>query len=127
MSNPFEYVNQIMQGKKNLIVDDLTEKEYVPFLVNKSLSYQKDCILFANEMNRRHFLDNKLQFDFLINTIRSKKRSFVKWVKPEVNDDVNMIKKYFGYNDDKARQALRVLTSEDLAIVRDRMDVGGIK
>jgi hypothetical protein len=127
MSNPFEYVNQIMQGKKNLIVDDLTEKEYVPFLVNKSLSYQKDCILFANEMNRRHFLDNKLQFDFLINTIRSKKRSFVKWVKPEVNDDVNMIKKYFGYNDDKARQALRVLTSEDLEIVRDRMDVGGIK
>jgi alpha-amylase/alpha-mannosidase (GH57 family) len=116
-----------MQGKKNLIVDDLTEKEYVPFLVNKSLSYQKDCILFANEMNRRHFLDNKLQFDFLINTIRSKKRSFVKWVKPEVNDDVNMIKKYFGYNDDKARQALRVLTPEDLAIVRDRMDVGGIK
>ena len=127
MSNPFEYVNQIMQGKKNLIVDDLTEKEYVPFLVNKSLSYQKDCIMFANEMNRRHFLDNKLQFDFLINTIRSKKRSFVKWVKPEVNDDVNMIKKYFGYNDYKARQALRVLTSEDLAIVRDRMDVGGIK
>ena len=61
MSNPFDYVNQILYGKKDLIVDELTEKDYIPFLINRSLSYHKDCIIYANEMNRRHFLDKKLQ------------------------------------------------------------------
>ena len=64
--NPFDYVNAILQNKKQLIVDEITEKEYTPFLVNRSLSYHKDCIMYANEMNRRHFLDKKLQSDFLI-------------------------------------------------------------
>lgn len=70
---PFDFVNQIMQGKKQLIVDELTEKEYVSFIVNKTLSYHKDCLMYVNEMNKRHFIDKKLQNDFLLNTIRSKK------------------------------------------------------
>jgi hypothetical protein len=125
MSNPFEYVNQIMQGKKNLIVDDLTEKEYVPFLVNKSLSYHKDCILFANEMNRRHFLDNKLQSDYLINTIRSKKRPFSKWVKSEKSGDVECVKAFYGFSETKAREALRLLSDEDIKTIREKTDIGG--
>jgi hypothetical protein len=125
MSNPFEYVNQIMQGKKNLIVDDLTEKEYVPFLVNKSLSYQKDCILFANEMNRRHFLDNKLQFDYLINTVRSKKRPFSKWVKSEKSEDIECVKAFYGFSETKAREALRLLSDEDIKTIREKTDIGG--
>ena len=70
MSNPFDYVNEILQGKKQLIVDDLSEKGYTPYLTNRSLSYHNDCILYANEMNMRHHVDNKLQNDYLLNTIR---------------------------------------------------------
>ena len=68
--SPFDFVKQILQGKKQLIVDDVTEKEYVPFLVNRSLSYHKGCVLFANEINQRHFIDKKMQNDFLLNTVR---------------------------------------------------------
>jgi len=74
MSNPFDYLNAILQNKKQLIVDELTEKDYSPFMVNRGLSYHKDCIMYANEMNRSHFLDKKLQNDFLLNTVRSQKR-----------------------------------------------------
>ena len=90
--SPFDYVNQILQGKKQLIVDDVTESEYVPFLVNRSLSYQIDCVSYANEMNRRSFIDKKLQNDFLLNTIRSKKRPFVKWAKSDKSEDIQCIK-----------------------------------
>ena len=74
------------------IVDELTEKDYIPFLVNRSLSYHSDCIMYANEMNRRHYLDKKLQNDFLLNTIRSKKRPFAKWVKSEKSGDIECVK-----------------------------------
>lgn len=125
MSNPFDYVNQILQGKKNLITDDITEKAYVPFLVNKSLSYQKDCVLFANEMNRRHFIDNKLQFDYLINTVRSKKRPFSKWAKSEKSEDIECIQSFYGFSHAKAREALRVLSDEDIQKIKEKTDIGG--
>ena len=83
MTKPFDYVNAILQSKKQLIVDEITEKGYTPFLTNRGLSQHKDCVLFANEMNRRHGLDKKMQNDFLINTIRSTKRPFAKWAKSE--------------------------------------------
>ena len=127
MSNPFDYVNQILQGKKNLIVDEDTEKNYSPFLVNRSLSYQYDCVLFANEMNRRHFLDKKMQNDFLINTVRSKRRPFVKWAKPERNEDIQCIKKYFNYSDQKAIEALRLLNDEQIQQLKEKTDIGGLR
>jgi hypothetical protein len=99
MSNPFDYVNQILYGKKDLIVDELTEKDYIPFLINRSLSYHKDCIIYANEMNRRHFLDKKLQNHFLINTIRSHKRPFAKWVKSDKSEDIECVKLIYGLSD----------------------------
>ena len=88
MSKPFDYATAILQTKKQMIVDEITEKEYQPFLINRALSQHKDCVLFANEMNRRHHLDKKPQFDFLLNTVRSMKRPFAKWVKAEKNDEI---------------------------------------
>lgn len=126
MSNPFEYVNQILQGKKNLIVDDLTEKEYNPFLVNRSLSYHKDCIMYANEMNRRHHLDKKLQNDFFLNTIRSQKRPFAKWVKSEKSEDIECIKLVYNLSDTKAREALRLLSNEQIQQLKEQTDIGGL-
>jgi hypothetical protein len=122
---PFDFVNQILQGKQQLIVDDLTEKEYVPFLTNRSLSYHKDCILFANEMNTRHHVDAKMQNDFLLNTVRSRKRPFTKWAKSEKSEDIECIKIIFGYSNSKAREALRLLSDEQIQELKTKTDIGG--
>ena len=127
MSNPFDYVNSILQNKKNLIVDELTEKDYSPFLVNRTLSYHKDCILYANEMNRRHLTDKKLQYDFLLNTIRSQKRPFAKWVKSEKSDNLECIKQVFGLSDQKARDAMRLLSNEQIQQLKEQTDTGGLR
>ena len=125
--SPFDYVNQILQGKKQLIVDDVTESEYVPFLVNRSLSYQIDCVSYANEMNRRSFIDKKLQNDFLLNTIRSKKRPFVKWVKSDKSEDIQCIKTVYGFSDTKALEALRLLTDEQIQQLKEKTGIGGLR
>lgn len=124
--NPFDYVNQILYGKKNLIVDEVTEKSYTPFLINRSLSYHKDCIGYANEMNFRHHLDKKLQFDFLLNTVRSQKRPFAKWVKSEKSEDIECIKTIYGFSDTKAREALRLLSNEQIQQLKEQTDIGGL-
>ena len=125
--NPFDYVNQILYGKKNLIVDEVTEKSYTPFLVNRSLSYHKDCIGYANEVNQRHHLDKKLQYDFLLNTIRSQKRPFAKWVKSEKSEDIECIKTIYGFSDTKARDALRLLSNEQIQQLKEQADTGGLR
>ena len=125
--SPFDYVNQILQGKKQLIVDDVTESEYVPFLVNRSLSYQIDCLSYANEMNRRSFIDKKLQNDFLLNTIRSKKRPFVKWAKSDKSEDIQCIKTVYGFSDTKALEALRLLSDEQIQQLKEKTDTGGLR
>ena len=79
--NPFEYTTAINYSKKNIMIDDIAEKAYNPFLVNRSLSYFHDTVLAANEMNINHHIDNRLQFDFFINIVRKRKR-FSKWFKP---------------------------------------------
>ena len=126
MSNPFDYVNAIMQSKKQLIVDELTEKEYNPFLTNRSLSYHKDCIMYANDMNMRHFLDKKPQFDFLINTVRSQKRPFAKWIKSEKSEDIECIKTVFQFSNTKAKEALRLLTKQQIQKLKEQADIGGL-
>ena len=123
--SPFDYVNAILQNKKQMIVDDLTEKDYIPFLVNRSLSYHSDCIMYANEMNRRHFLDKKLQNDFLINTVRSRKRPFAKWVKSEKSEDIACVKLAYGLSDSKAIEALRLLSDEQIQLLKEKTDTGG--
>jgi len=127
MSGPFDYVNSILQNKKQLIVDELTEREYIPFLTNRSLSYHKDCVLFANELNMRHHLDKKLQFDFLINIIRAQKRPFAKWIKAEKSEDLECIKTVFKFSDSKAKEALRLLNEKQIQQLKEQTDTGGLR
>jgi hypothetical protein len=126
MSKPFDYVNQILQGKKQLIIDEVTEKGYEPFLTNRALSQHKDCVLFANEMNQRHHLDKKMQNDFLLNTVRSVKRPFAKWAKSEKNNDIECIKLVYGLSDSKALDVLRLLTKEQLQQLKEETFTGGL-
>ena len=99
--NPFEFVNAINYTKKNIMIDDVAEKAYAPYMVNRQLSYFPDTVLAANEMNRCHHVDNRLQFDFFINIVRKKKR-FSKWNKPELVSDVEVVKQYYGYSIEKS-------------------------
>ena len=122
--NPFEFVNAICDTKQNLIVDEISEKQYNPFMVNRSLSYHYDTVLLANEMNQRAFMDKKPQFDFLINIVRRRKR-FAKWIKPLSSDDLEVVKFCYGYSNEKARQVLPLLSSNTMGQLRKRMYRGG--
>ena len=122
---PFDYLNAINQSKENLIVDELSEKEYVPFVVNKGLSYFPDTILYANEMNRLHLLDNKPQFLYLLNSIRPRKR-FGKWHKNELTDDLKIISEYFGYSYAKAKQIQNLISSDQLNTMKEKLQKGGM-
>jgi hypothetical protein len=124
--NPFEYLNAINYSKEDIMKDDLAEKGYNAFMVNRGLSYFNDTILMANEMNRYHHLDSRLQFDFLINIIRKRKR-FSKWIKPEESEAVEIVKEYYGYSNEKARQVLSVLTSDQINELKLRVYKGGRK
>lgn len=124
--NPFDFLNSINTTKKDIMVDDLTEKQYPAFMVNRGLSYFADTILYANEMNRYHHLDNRLQFDFLINTVRKQKR-FSKWHKNESSEDVEAVKEYYGYSNEKARQTLSVLTQNQIIELKQKVYKGGKK
>src|SRR6056300_1740346 len=118
--NPFEYLTAINDTKKDIMVDDLAEKQYNPFMVNRGLSYFQDTVLMANEMNVNHHLDKRLQFQFFINIIRQKKR-FSKWFKPETENDVEVIKEYYGYSNDKARQVLRLFSKKQIEELKEKV------
>lgn len=122
--NPFEYINSINNTKKDIMVDDIAESKYTPFMVNRSLSYFPDTVLYANEMNIQHHIDNRLQFDFFINIVKKKKR-FSKWSKPEEISDLNVVKEYYGYSNEKAKSVLSLFTDEHLTELRKRMNKGG--
>ena len=124
--NPFDYLNAINDTKKDIMVDDIAEKGYAPFMVNRGHYYINDTVLFANEMNRYHHLDHRLQFDFYINIIRKRKR-FSKWMKPDTASDVEVVKEYYGYSNEKARQALTLLTSEQINELKKKVYKGGRK
>jgi len=124
--SPFDFLNAINYSKEDLIVDDITEKQYVPYMVNRGLSYFQDTVLFANEMNKNHHLDHLLQFHFFINIVRKKKR-FSKWAKPESSDDVEVVKQYYGYSNEKARQACKLLTPDQIIQLKKKVNKGGRK
>jgi len=122
--SPFDFINAIHYSKENLIVDDWTEKQYNSYIINKGLSYGPDTVIPANEMNSRPHLDKKLQNSFLINIIRPKKR-FNKWIKPEKIDAIEVVKEYYGYSTEKARQILPLLDTEKIEIIKTRLIKGG--
>ena len=103
--NPFEYLNSINNTKKDIMIDDIAEKGYNSFMVNRGLSYFADTVVIANEMNRNHHLDARMAYDFLINIVRKRKR-FSKWIKPETVSDVEVVKEYYGYSNEKARHQM---------------------
>lgn len=125
--SPFDYVNSILYDKKNLIVDDVSEKGYVPFLTNRALSYHKDTLFYAQEMNTHHHLDKKLQFQYLINTIKPVKRKRSPWAKKVDSADIEAVMQYYGYSYKKALSTVSVLTKDQLKIIRKRLEKGGAK
>ena len=125
MRSPFDFLNTINDSKTDLMDDsDGSEKGYVPYVINRTLSYFPDTVMFANEMNIHHALDPKLQYHFLLHIVRRRKR-FSKWVKPDQVSDLDVVKQHYGYSNEKARQVLPLLTSEQMEALRVRIDRGG--
>jgi hypothetical protein len=112
----------------NFSKEDLSEeiKEYPPFIVNKCLSGHIDSILFANEMNMNHHLDKDMQYLFYLNSLRKRKR-FSPWLRKDKVTDLECVKSYYGYSNEKASQALKILTKEQLTFIKKRLDIGGTK
>ena len=121
--NPFELIKSISNSKKDILEN---EKDYNAFMVNRGLSYFPDTVIYANEMNKYHHLDGGLQYQFLINIVRKRNR-FSKWNKSTEPDDIKIIKEYYGYSNEKARDVLPLLSNEHLNIIRGRIQHGGIQ
>ena len=122
-----DWLKSINETKDNLIDEDpLLESKYLPYIVNRCMSGHIDALMYANEMNINSHLDKKLQYDFFLNSLRSKKR-FSPWLRKEELSNLQTVKKYYGYSDEKARQVLPLLSDEQLDIIRQRLDTGGLK
>ena len=122
--NHFDYLNSINLTKKDIMIDDDCEKAYNSFMVNRGLSYFQDTVIIANEINRHHQIDSKLQYQFLINMIRKRKR-FSKWAKAQKESDIDAVKEYYGYSNEKARQALTLLSPDQITIIKNKVSKGG--
>jgi len=122
-NNPFDFLNSINQNKKD-IMDPMEESKYPAFMINRGLSYFQDTVLLANEMNRNHHVDCRMQYDFLRSSIRPRKR-FSKWVKKENISNVDIVKKYYGYSDAKAESVLDLFTPEQFKEMKQKMSEGG--
>ena len=121
-----DWLNSINFTKENLMEDPSAKKEYAPFIINRCLSGHIDCILFANEMNKYHFLDKDMQYSFYLNSLRKKKR-FSPWLRKDKVTDLECIKKYYGYSNEKALQALKILSKEQINFIKQRLEIGGSK
>jgi hypothetical protein len=121
-----EIIPSILQTKKYVLNDESDIKDYNPFLVNRALSYHMDTILYANEMNKKHGLHKTAQYQYLINSVRGMKRKFHPWNKQLVVDDLECVKEYYGYSNNKAKDALRILSKEHLAEIKNKINKGGV-
>lgn len=121
MSSPFDVVSDISFKKENIF----DECEYIPFLVNRSFSYYPDTIFYAAEMNKYSSIENKMQHDFYFNAV-SKKKRFAKWVKSATHADISLIQEHYKYSIEKAKQVLPLFSKEQLQVLRDQMNTGGV-
>jgi|TARA_B100000459_G_scaffold112269_1_gene65960 hypothetical protein len=122
-----DWLNSINFNKQNLIEEDpSTIKDYAPYIINRCLSGNIDSILFANEMNKYSFLDKDMQYSFYLNTLRKKKR-FSPWLRKDKVTDLEIIKQYYGYSNEKASNALKILTPEQINFIKQRLETGGSK
>ena len=124
--SPLEFIKAINETKEDVMVDDVSEKKYSPFIVNRGLSFFMDTIFQVNELNRNHHLDSRLQFDYLLNSVR-KKRRYSKWLKPEKLQDLDVVKEYYGFSNEKAKDALSTLSEDQLAFIKDKLNQGGVE
>ena len=122
---PFDFINAISHTKIDLMVQENAESQYKSYVINKGLSFYPDTVIQANEMNSRPHLDKRMQFNFLINIIRSKKR-YSKWLKPEKLNDLEVVQEYYGYSKEKARQVLPLLSDEQINYIKLRIKKGGL-
>jgi hypothetical protein len=120
-----EIIPSILENKEYQLTNEEDEKVYSGFMVNKSLSAHIDTILYANEMNRRHFLDKKLQYDYLFHSIRKYKRKYQKWIKYNESKDIQLIKEYYSYSTKQAEQVFPLLSKSDLEYITEKLDKGG--
>ena len=122
-----DWLNSINFNKENLIEEDpSTIKDYAPYIINRCVSGHLDCVLFANEMNKYSFLDKDMQYSFYLNTLRKKKR-FSPWLRKDKVTDLEIVKQYYGYSNEKAATALKILTPEQIKFIKQRLDTGGMK
>jgi hypothetical protein len=121
-----DIIPSILQTKKNVFVDEMDYRDYKPFIINRALSYHMDCVLYVNEMNVHCNVDPDMQYQYLLNTIRPMKRKFQPWQKSEVDKDIECVKQYFGYSNEKAKDALRILTEEQVAEIKAKTNKGGM-
>ena len=120
-----DWLNSINLNKNNIIKEDPdTERKYAPFIINKCMSGHLDTVLLANEMNMNHSLAKSLQYDFFLNSVRKKKR-FSPWLRKDKIKNLDVVKQYYGYSNEKATQVLRILTSEQIAFIRSKLEIGG--
>ena len=122
-----DWLNSVNFTKENLIEEDPSViKDYPPYIVNRCLSGHLDTVMFANEMNKFPNLDKDLQYHFFLNTLRKKKR-FSPWLRKDKVTDLEIIKQYYGYSNEKALQALKILTPDQINFIKQRLDIGGIR
>ena len=122
-----DWLNSINFNKEDLTEDDEhVIKSYPPFIINKCLSGHIDSVLFANEMNKYHFLDKDMQYKFYLNILRKRKR-FSPWIRKDKVSDLDIVKSYYGYSNEKARQVMRILSTEQIDYMKQRLDIGGRK
>ena len=120
-----DWLNSINFNKRNLIEEDPSIiKDYAPYVINRCLSGNLDCIMFANEMNKYSFLDKDMQYTFYLNTLRKKKR-FSPWLRKDKVTDLQSVKQYYGYSNEKASQALKILSKQQLDYIKQRLEIGG--
>tara|TARA_B100000902_G_scaffold386151_1_gene428419 strand:- start:237 stop:629 length:393 start_codon:yes stop_codon:yes gene_type:complete len=122
--NPFDFVKSVSYDKKNLMVDEVEEKAYQPFLTNKALSYHQDSVFLTNEMNVRHGADNRLQYLFFLNTLRKRQR-FSKWSKPYVSKKLDTLKEYYQISTREAKEYVNLLSDKQYRELKNRMKTGG--
>jgi lipopolysaccharide biosynthesis protein len=124
--NMSDWLNSINYTKQDLLLDNpVLEKEYVPFIINRSLSYFPDTLFHCNEMNFKHFLTKKMQYDYLRHAVRKRKR-FSKWDKKTSHSDMECVKKYYGYSNKKALEVLPLLTKEQITKIKTHLNTGGV-
>jgi len=119
-----EIIPSILQTKEYALLTEVDEKMYSSFMVNRALSYHRDTVLFANEMNRFTTLDNKLKYDFLLNIVRASKRPYSKWHKKARSSDLSIVKEYYGYSDAKAEEACKILSDVQIALLKKELYKG---